>query len=172
MALGTVCARLAIAQENPTGEVGAALAAAFSDQRPSFGGEARAGIYFLDRNATPMLLGNRLGFDVRFRALYGENSSGAASGNFLLGVAPSFTYEFTKLYRRSRGIRVPSVVGLVLPEPGLWIRSAEPPRFHLGWRAPLYVLPGGEGGFEVAPSFVWAPAGAWLAMVSFGGFVR
>jgi hypothetical protein len=172
IALGTCLTRPALAEEDTAGEIGAALGPGRTDDRLLVAGEARAGIYFIDGDLPPLLIGNRLGGDLRFRALYGENASGAPVGHFLFGVAPSFTGQFGGLYRLARGFRVPSLVGLALPEPGLWLRSDGPARFYLGWRAPVFWLVGGEAGLEVAPSFVWAPAGEWLAMLSFGGFLK
>lgn len=171
VALCTCLTRPTLAEET-TGEIGAALGPGFTDDRFLVGGEARAGIYMMDGDLPPLLLGNRLGGDIRFRALYGEDAWGAPVGHFLFGVAPAFTAQFHGVYRLAHGLRVPSLVGLVLPEPGLWLRSDEPARFYLGWRAPFAWLPSGEGAFEVAPSFVWAPSGTWLAMLSFGGFAR
>ena len=164
-------AREATAEEL-AGELGAALGPAFHDDRLVYGGEVRGGLYHVDRDLSLWLIGNRVGFDVRLRALYGESARENAVAHFLIGAAPSFTAQFGGLYRRSRGFRVPSFVGLALPEPGLWVQSAAPALFYLGWRAPVAWHPGGDAGLELAPSFVWAPAGEWLAQATLGGFLR
>jgi hypothetical protein len=162
------------------GEIAAAAAVGVDRGGALGGGDARAGLYWLRRRAVPMLVGNRIGFDFRLRALYGHDGAGAPSGSLLLGAAPAFSQQFGELGRRGTGVRVPSLLGLALPETGLWLRSATAARFYLGWRAPIAWLLVPEAGLEVAPSFAWAPvrdagnpsASAWLATFSAGGFIR
>jgi hypothetical protein len=156
--------------EEPQGELAALVIAGAEQTRFVAGGGVRAAHYWVEASGSPAL-GNLLGIEARFYAFYGKGAPGAAA-HYLLGAAPGFGYQFGGLYRNSRGARLPSAVGLLAPEVGLWLRAAGKPRAYLGWRAPLVWLPGGDAGLEFTPAFVWAPAGGWLGLISCGGFLR
>jgi hypothetical protein len=154
------------------GEIGAALAEATDGKGVLGGGDVRGGYYFPRRHAVPMLVGNRLGFEARVRALYGSDASGL-SGNLLVGATPSFSHQFGGLGRGATGWRSSSALGLIAPETGVWVRAGAPTRFYLGWRAPVAWLPRRESGLELSPSFVWDPVGRrFLGTLSWGGFLR
>jgi hypothetical protein len=154
----------------PQGELGGLVIAGVEQTRFVAGGGVRAAHYWVEASGSPAL-GNLLGIEARFYALYGKGAPGAAA-HYLLGAAPALGYQFGGLYRNSRGARLPSVVGLLAPEVGVWLRGAGNPRAYLGWRAPFVWLPGGDAGLELTPAFVWAPEGGWLALISCGGFLR
>jgi hypothetical protein len=154
------------------GELAAALTAGSSEHGVLLGGDMRGGNYFPVRSGIPVLFGNRVGYDFRLRVLYGRGESGAFTGHGLLGFTPSIAQQIGDFGRYAKGGRLPSILGLIAPETGAWFRADGPTRFYLGWRAPIVWLPGGEAGLELVPSFVWAPAGAWLATLSAGGFWR
>lgn len=165
-------ARQARAFDEIQGEIGAALSAGVQRESALVGGDARTGMYFTRKRVVPMLVGNRLGFDVRLRVLYGRAADGALIGDVLGGLAPSLTHQFGGPERYQTGWRLTTLSGLVLPEPGVWFRTNGPALFYLGWRAPVTWLPKMEAGVEIVPSFVWAPSGAWMGTLSVGGFLR
>jgi hypothetical protein len=154
------------------GELAAALAAGVSEHGVLVGGDMRGGNYIPVRSGIPVLVGNRIGYDFRLRLLYGRGASDAFTGHGLLGFTPSIAQQLADFGRDSTGARLPSILGLIAPETGAWFRVDGPTRFYLGWRAPIAWLPTKEAGLELVPSFVWAPAGAWLATLSAGGFWR
>jgi hypothetical protein len=164
--------RMANAVEEIEGEIGAAVSAGVQRNGAVLGGDARTGLYFTRARAVPMLVGNRIGFDLRVRALYGRDESGAFIGDYLAGVAPSLTHQFEGTGRFLTGWRATTLSGLALPEPGVWLRSNGPALFFLAWRAQITWLPEGEAGLELVPAFVWAPRGAVLGTLSLGGFMR
>jgi hypothetical protein len=154
------------------GEIGAGPAVATDGKGILGGGDVRGGYYWPRWHAIPMLVGNRLGFEARVRALYGTDASGL-SGNLLVGATPSFTHQFGGVGRNATGWRLSSALGLIAPETGFWIRAGAPTRFYLGWRAPVVWLPESQVGLELSPSLVWDPVGRrFLGTLSVGGFLR
>lgn len=171
---GMLCLPPAVARAagEVEGEIGAALSVGIERDSVLVGGDARTGMYLTRRRTVPMLVGNRVGFDVRLRPSYGRRGDGAMLGNVLVGMAPSFTHQFGGTGRYLTGWRLTSLTGLALPEPGVWFRTDGPALFYLGWRAQVTWLPDSEAGLELVPSFVWAPSGAWMGTLSLGGFLR
>lgn len=154
------------------GELGASLGAGVLQRHPLVGGEARAGTYLQLRGAGAVLLGNRVGFEVRSHTYYALSAEGVEAGHVLVGVAPEASYQSGGANRYSKGVRLPSLVGAITPEVGLWLQSADKAKVYLSWRAPLVWMPAGEAGLELTPSLFWAPGGVIFATLSCGGFLR
>ena len=78
-----------------------------------------------------LLVGDVPGFDLHARVLMGQ-PAGHFGTAFTLGVGPGLMAQVGPAYSR-----MPSLVGLLLPEVGVLARSYRPTRAYLGWSAPL-----------------------------------
>ncbi len=82
--------------------------------------------------AVEALLGDTAGLDLRWRWFAYADEQGTLGFGTTLGVAPVFLNALG--YSR---VRIPSLIGLVLPEFGVMFRTASPPRPYVGFSLPV-----------------------------------
>jgi hypothetical protein len=160
-------------------DAGAGLAAAWSSRDGGLGGGSlRLGLRWWPSppppsmpDATTLLLGNVPGVDLHARILMGS-PSGRFGTAFTIGLGSGLTAQVGQ--KRSR---VPSLLGLVLPEVGLLARSYSPPRAYVAWSAPLgYQARTWQFlSIELTPTLLLVTASdrvEYVAMVSLSGLGR
>ncbi|HEU4536215.1 MAG TPA: hypothetical protein VFS00_18955, partial [Polyangiaceae bacterium] len=111
------------------------------------------------------LLGSALGLGLRGRFGTGWKGSELASIGHV-GLAPL-------AFNRQGSVRVPSLLGLAMPEPGLRFSSFGAPRGYLAFHAPFVFILERYVGLEIDPSVYYLPAdGAFDFGFQIGGLFQ
>lgn len=89
--------------------------------------------------------GDQIGLDLRFAVL---GPCGAEGARYTLGLRPVLRFG-----RDDSRVRLPSILGMILPEPMLILEANQTPQLELGFlRLPIAVLLTPRLGIEVEPS--------------------
>lgn len=111
--------------------------------------------YYQGRSLTSSLvegfLGESLGIEARAHAWFPWSASGGASTVIALGVAATFD-NFLGVRSETSRVRVPAVLGAVLPEIGAAVRTSGQVGFYLAWSIPVAVLVSRSVALELHPS--------------------
>jgi hypothetical protein len=160
-------------------DAGAGLAAAWSSRDGGLGGGTlRLGVRWWPSSApvgrpsaAALLVGDVPGVDLRARILLGA-PAGHFGTVFTVGLGSGLMAQVGP--KRSR---VPSLLGLVLPEVGVLVRSYAPARAYLGWSAPFGYQAKGWSflSIELTPTVLVVPSSdgtEYVALLGLSGLGR
>lgn len=99
------------------------------------------------------VFGESFGLDARVHLLLAADSPVGAPTLWLFGLTPC-AYNYVGSETRTSRVRAPTVLGLILPEVGLAVRSGGPRSLYLAWSAPFAFLLHDAIALEARPTLV------------------